>query len=287
MIIANYPYGRLGNQLELGAHLIIFAELSGQRVCMTYFKDYALHFPYFENNFLNSYPRRRGLGRLLDKAVQRCVDLLIEKRFIPCVDYLAEDKWIFFDEMNMDLDPALSILKRSRITALKAWRFRARKVAATYKPQIVKVYTPHSVILEKGRSAIAQLQCDVVIGVHVRWGDYKTAFPENYFGLEVYKQRMSETLGLFPGKKVGFVVCSEEGYIPGLADLQCVFPRGDAVTDLYTLAQCDYILATHSTYSRWASYWADKGIFFIESADKKINSLNDFKIFDFDFHDVG
>ncbi len=50
MIVANFPCGRLGNQLELAAHLIVFSELENRTICLQYLARYAEAFPYFDGS---------------------------------------------------------------------------------------------------------------------------------------------------------------------------------------------------------------------------------------------
>ena len=70
---------------------------------------------------------------------------------------------------------------------------------------------------------------------------------------------MRELAGQFPGRKISFLICSDE---PRNADefsgLSVGFGTASPVSDLYALARCDYILGAKSTFSEWASFYGGK-----------------------------
>ncbi|MEI6115977.1 MAG: alpha-1,2-fucosyltransferase [Burkholderiales bacterium] len=277
MIVANFPYGRLGNQLDLAAHLITFCELSGKTISLQYLSERAEDFPYFDNSPMRVYPARRRLGPLFEKITARVLNKLIQYRLIDQIDFLQKNEWVYFDEPACLANPELVRLRKARFCTLKVWRFRSKTRIREYRALIREVFTPRQSVLDAGRNFIDRLNCDVVIGVHIRWGDYKTAAPALYHDAGIYRDRMLEALALFPGRRVGFIVCTEEGAeIEELAGLTCVFPKADAITDLYTLAQCNYLIASASTFSTWASYWGAIGIYTIEDRQRQIASLGDF-----------
>ncbi len=277
MIVANFPYGRLGNQLNLAAHLITFCEVYGQTIGLQYLEGRADAFPYFDGSPMRVYPSRRRLGPRFEKIAARVIRKLIEYRLIPQVDFLIDNEWIYFDDPAFSDNPELVRLRGAWWCTLKVWRLRSKSRIRDHRSLIRQVFTPRPSILEAGRHFIGRLECEVVIGVHVRWGDYKTEAPDLFHDATVYRERMLEARALFPGRRVGFVVCSEEGRdIDELSDLICVFPKADAITDLYTLAQCDYLIASASTFSTWASYWGGVGLYTIVDTRRQISSLSDF-----------
>lgn len=277
MIVANFPYGRLGNQLDLAAHLITYCEVYGKTISLQYLEGRADAFPYFDESPMRVYPSRRQHGVWFEKISIRIINMLIRYRLIPQVDFLNSNEWVYFDDPMFSDNPELIRLNSAWLCTLKVWRLRSKTRIHEYRSLIRHVFTPRTAVLEAGRRSVASLDCDVVIGVHIRWGDYKTAAPEHYFDAAVYRERMLEARALFPGRRVGFVVCTEEGRdIAEFSDLSCVYPKADAVTDLYALAQCHYLIAPSSTFSTWASYWGGVGLYTIFDGRKPIVSLDDF-----------
>ena len=260
MIVANLPYGRLGNQLDLAAHLITICEVYGKTISLQYLEGRADDFPYFDGSPMRVYPSRRRHGPWFEKIAARVINSLIQRRLISQIDFLTTNEWVYFDDPAFSANPELVRLNRAWLCTLKVWRLRSRTRIHDHRALIRQVFTPRLSILEAGRQSIASLDCEVVIGVHIRWGDYKTAAPELYYDAAVYRERMLE----------------EGRDIEAFSDLTCVFPKADAVTDLYALAQSDYLIAPSSTFSTWASYWGGVGLYTILNRHQPIVSLDDF-----------
>lgn len=95
---------------------------------------------------------------------------------------------------------------------------------------------------------------EVVIGVHIRRGDYK--FFENgkyYYSDREYSKWMQYLYQSNPN--VVFLLCGnekvdEQQYV----NLPVYFMNGSASEDLYCLSRCDYIMGPPSSFSRWAAY---------------------------------
>ncbi|MCS6783545.1 MAG: hypothetical protein NZ482_10320, partial [Gloeomargarita sp. SKYG98] len=64
--------------------------------------------------------------------------------------------------------------------------------------------------------------------------------------------------------------CSDENLIPQghhFSGLPVHWGTGHIIEDLYGLAECDYLIATPSTYSGWASFYGQVPIYFLPSKD--------------------
>ena len=49
-----------------------------------------------------------------------------------------------------------------------------------------------------------------------------------------------------------------------------VLGNGQIVEDMYAFAACDYIVGPPSTYTGWASFYGDKGLYFIRNTADEI-----------------
>lgn len=282
MIVIKYPYGRLGNQLELAAHLITYANKKNRTVSLLYFSKFSDAFPYFENNPICAYPKKffyykSIYGKLIKYALSKSI--VINR--IPKIDFLEKNQWIYYDNEAAYENKEFKKLNESLICEIKVWRFRSTELIKKYRALIKEIFTPNIAVLEDAKKQRKLVGCEVVIGVHIRWGDYKTEAPESYHDIEVYKDKMIEAVKLFKNKTVGFIVCTEEKIeFDTLNELKCVYPKKDAITDLYTLAHCDYIIGAASTFSQWASYWGEVGLFIIYDKSIKIEKISQFEICD-------
>jgi len=103
----------------------------------------------------------------------------------------------------------------------------------------------------------ARSGCDILVGVHIRQGDYR----EHYHGLLFYEtseylQLMEKVQDQLAQRRVRFLVCSD---VPqdsaSFGGLDCVSGPGTELGDLYSLAACDYLVGPASTYSQWAAFY--------------------------------
>ncbi len=104
---------------------------------------------------------------------------------------------------------------------------------------------------------IARRGTDVLIGAHLRQGDYR--FHDQgmlYYETEEYVRLLQRVVGLFPGRKVRILLCSDiEHSVSEFSPLECVFASGTEAEDLYELANTDFIVGPPSSFSQWASFF--------------------------------
>ena len=98
---------------------------------------------------------------------------------------------------------------------------------------------------------------DFLIGVHIRHGDYETfANGMMFYSIEQYASLMQLTMDLFPGRNVTFLICSNVSVaLEPFRGLSVSLAPGHPAVDLYSLAECDAIIGSPSTFSEWASFY--------------------------------
>jgi hypothetical protein len=107
----------------------------------------------------------------------------------------------------------------------------------------------------------------IIIGVHIRYGDYRFMSNGQYFySLQQYRQKMIEIQSLFDYRNVIFFIATNEKldltHFDGLNIFQ--IQNGVALDDLFGLSLCNYILGPPSTFSAWASLFNQTPLYFIE-----------------------
>lgn len=107
-----------------------------------------------------------------------------------------------------------------------------------------------------------------IVGVHVRHGDYRTwrdgCF---YHPFEEYIRSMETMRNSIPGELVFLIVSDEEqdmSLCPG--SLNAFRIRGSEMRDLLLLSRCKYIIATHSSFANWASFYGQVPILTMRDA---------------------
>lgn len=173
----------------------------------------------------------------------------------------------------------------------KGWLTRHNtQYIAQAKKDIQYLYRPRQEITDKAEKMIAKLreQSDIVVGVHIRRGDYATWNEGRFFySLEEYHQFMLRVQQLYNDKRVGFFISSNENFLLDIFQgCNCrrfgKEPSG-AVLDLHTLSICDRIIGPFSSYSRWASFIGEVPLCFLETKNQQFTDNSFSKIVDY-FH---
>lgn len=266
--------GRLANRSILFANIIGFAEEKGYRVINVAFQRYAGLFEATQDSLLCGYPpvqvsprlarSRRTLyrfirwTRLLYHLVFRMTRLVNRFRFLRRWVYAIESP-VGHQAFQLNSSTFLNQIEASRVILLRGWEFRDQHGVTRHADKIRRYFIP----VEKHRKAIdvvidrARAGCELLIGVHIRQGDYQRYLNGRYFyTVAQYADIMRRLRSLSPRAPVGFLVCSDarlgEAHFP---DLPVVVGTGVPVEDLYALARCDLIAGPPSTFTQWASFY--------------------------------
>lgn len=146
------------------------------------------------------------------------------------------------------------------------------------KKELQYIFRPRQEIIDKAEAMIQKIrnQADIVVGVHIRHGDYKTFCNGSfYYTIEDYHRFMKKIQNLYHDKRVAFFISSNEIFeLNQFDDCKCYRffhePSGD-ILDLHTLSLCDRIIGPWSTYSRWASFIGEVPLCFIKHKDQELH----------------
>lgn len=270
MIIARKS-GRLGNRLFTFAHLLANAKEYNYTVLDPVFDEYADYFVGTSQQYLTGYPvgslpgvrwPRKILNYLLyavcnpirsdriawlHSCFHEAIDLhhpatypWQDTEYLSFVHHKAviTNGWVFWDHEN--------VLKHAGILR-----------------KFFMLIPQHSSTVEALLAKCRQMS-SIVVGVHIRRGDYQIAAGGVHFHpISEYAELMRKVETLF-AESICFLVCSDEKLVlsdfPGLS---VVLGPGDAVLDMYSLADCDYIVGVPSTFSGWASFYGQTPLYFI------------------------
>jgi hypothetical protein len=114
---------------------------------------------------------------------------------------------------------------------------------------------------------------DIIIGIHIRQGDYAQHQNGRYFyTIDQYIEVMNAAVKLFFWKNMIFLICSNLKQEQSLfKSFNCVFGSGHLIEDMYALSKCDYIIGPPSSYTMWASFYGEKPLYMIRDVGKTIN----------------
>ena len=268
--------GRLANRMILFANFVALAEEQGHRLINFTFHSYSELFEGTRGNIYCRYPRpeRRSWLDLVPGVAVALRKTRIPYHLTRAAAALNE-RFPVFGQAILTLHelPGQKItlldgpayqekIRPARIVFVYGWWLRTPNLVKKHGGKIRAYFRPVPEFQNASRAAIEPLRrtADIVIGVHIRQGDYRGWQGGKYFFPAArYAAWMNELAAQFPGRKVAFFVCSDEprhaGEFPGLT---VGFGTNSPVADIFALALCDYLLGTKSTFSQWASFYGEK-----------------------------
>lgn len=272
----------MGNQLFLHAHLMAYGLEHKVRFLNLAFKEYNHFFTGTEEHKTPASPAISRFFELIcnwkyfNSAILRLSLFLNHLHFIP-VEYnsISEFKKVDLNEMGR-------IVGANSVAVLNGWIFHSGSLLLKHKSEIRSFFQPtllyEKLICEK----INELKSNpaIYIGCHIRQGDYKNFMNgEFYFSQEKYMAVCFRLTKLFPDQHLRFLFCSDENIKPELLEsFDSVIGSNLSIVDMYSLAQCDYIVGPPSTFSSWASYYGSVPRYQIKEPEK-LFTLEDFEIY--------
>jgi hypothetical protein len=284
LIVLAEKIGQLGNRLFHFGHFIAFGRCHGVAVANPAFDEFARYFPAFSEDVLCRHPAASGRVRPTERRRRaafesfRLLARLGSRLGGPSgpVGLVELAPGEFCDLRS----PAFRReAERRRLLLVAGWLFRDDESFRREADLLRSLFTPHDVHRRRVECAIieARRQCQVLVGVHVRHGDYaQYAGGRHYHPIEDYAAQLERVRELFPGRDVGFLVCSDApANRAAFGDARVTPAPGHQVDDMYALAECDYIVGPPSTYSAWASFYGRVPLYHFEDPHAAI-TLADF-----------
>jgi Glycosyl transferase family 11 len=286
MIIITSKFGQLANRLFIFAHFIAFAVEHNVTLLNPAFEEYAQFFESTYSTLLCPYPTSVGRlpisQRMRNAAYEffRALAFGVQKTQIsnPIVDVMRLTENQECDLSGVDF---LNLVNQKKVVLAKGWLFRDRSNWSKHTDKIRAYFTP----IEPHRSRVQALissirpRGQILVGVHVRQGDYAEFMGGQYFYTAAqYVQVMEKIKVLFSDQEITFLICSNVPQKPeDFSPLNVAFATNHLIEDLYALAQCDYLIGTLSTYTLWASFYGEVPLYTIQDPDRSI-ALSDFSV---------
>jgi len=282
MVVMQNKCGQLGNRLTIFSHFIAGAMEHGYRLYNPTFDEYCRYFPATRQDDFRPWPISvGGRGRLSAAAFERLT--YFAGKVLPRSPWHAFIRWRG-TVPAFDLgDPAFVALARTRTVLVFGWMFRDVPCLLRHAAEVRRFFTPDTEVMDRLRRLAddCRRDADVLVGVHIRRGDYRSAKHNRYcYEDAVYCAKMEQAAALLAGsnRRVRFLGCSNEpldfANYPGLAITR---GPGSALEDMYALAQCDCILGPPSTFSGWASFYGWKPLCWIEDPARPLTH-EDFRL---------
>jgi len=266
MIIITSKYGELGNRLITFSNAIAIARKNNLTVMNFAFDEYADYFVGTSENLFCRFPPKKSLiqpRRFLRALIARVFDHnarvhRICSLFADVIELGWKQRFYFEDPARLGQSEKI---RSGKLTFVSGLYFLDPAGLCEHADVIRKYFQPNpyyqgrvNQIMDTGRQA-----CDVLVGVHVRQGDYIN-FCDGiyYYSNEEFQCEMRKVALLFPEQRVGFLVVSNEPHQVVFSEDLLVFKgSGHFIEDMYCLAACDYIMGPPSTFSIWSSFYGN------------------------------
>ena len=287
MVLIVSKEGQLANRLAHASAFIANSLANNYRLVHFFFEDY---YPFFSEQ-LNQHRsllkvfliKDTGINKIVRSSISLFIRGMLKLRitklpFLEIIDYRKYEQGTPVYNLH---DEKFIRKAKSKIILVYGWLFRDRENQKIFREQLLKIWTPNRHFISNVEQCYFRYKKDhdVIIGVHIRRGDYKK-FNNGvwFYEPEEYYRKIRELAGLkrFAGKKIAFVICTNEKEIcfANGSNFDIFFEERHFVEDLYLLAKCDYIIGPPSTFSIWASYYGSVPLLMITTIDTVINDNN-------------
>jgi hypothetical protein len=284
MLLVMHSPGRLGNKLFLFAHLIAFGIehrrsiinlsfdpyekyfLSIRQICLCPFPAYSAYSPIRSvvRSARQSHATRRGFPPHLRHMFLRIAWTLyhasnrseLHKVLQVITDENLTRHW------DMSAHEFIDLASDKLVLMINGWLFRDWPALRKHDHAVRQFFVPveaHmsqvSLIVGRARRGI-----DILVGVHIRRGDYRTFLEGRFFfEFEQYADILRKLTTLYKYNaemNIGFLICSDEPVpVEPFRGLHIYFGSGHLIEDMYALAQCDLLVGPWSTFCGWASFY--------------------------------
>ena len=295
MVILTQDFDGFGNHLLLTSHFLVNAVEHDYELAIPSFEGYA---PFFEGlagqsvALFGRLPVRLRPNQLVPELLYHALQprwgtsLLLGLPWLPRLlgARIVGDP---ADGGNVDLNsPAyLAQARGPRPLLVHGWQYRDKVNFVRHGDLLRRFFRP---ILPHRRAveqvlATNRAHADVLVGVHIRRGDYAGWHGGAYlFDNATYARAMREMRELFaPEVRVRFLLFSNEPIsATDFAEFDTGRSTDHPVEDLYAMAGCDYLIGPLSTYSMWASFMGRVPLCHLHRPDQPIRALSDFIVFE-------
>lgn len=284
MIVILNPFGQLGNRMMLFSKFITLALEENLEIMNPAFLEYADSFEFFAQNRLGAIPAKNTFWSRTPAVANSAHALMKLAAFtaerLPFLHRRYEVVRAASGKKFNLANPEFIEKSRSKtIFFVEGWPRLQVPYKAKHADQLRKYFRPHSKHQERIDSVLkhALKLGDVLVGIHIRHGDYRTWEDGKYFfPAEEYARVMDRLAELFPDKQVAFLIVSDEPQPRQVFEGQpFLFGDGNEIEDMYSLAACDYIVGPPSTFSGWASFYGRSPRYVLKNSKGPI-SLKDF-----------
>lgn len=241
--------GQTCNQLWIYASSLIHSIDTGERICVLTYDKEIIHFPNLVHSKHFSFPL---YSRIMHKCFGIGTYVKIIRRIIRGKhhDFYPFLIWIFRGKVIKPWDNLYDLNHNDYYDKISTTFAFSKDIEEFVDPQILANAKDY----------------DMIVGVHIRRGDYRFWKSGHYFyEMSQYRVICEQIRNLYPQQKIIFFLSTNE--IINADEWKgvdyFVINKSSAMKDLYCLSKCDIIIGPPSSFSRWAAFIGKKKLCFI------------------------
>jgi hypothetical protein len=285
MVILNSQNSQLANRLWGFSSFIANSIEHNYPLVNVGFYKYRNYFEATKNNNFGNYPittKRTGIGFLdyfYSNIFKNWVSIT-HKTFgstptfykLYCTKFKEDKTTTLFDLNNASF---VNDVKKQKVL-VHGWMFRDPINIRKHRDKLLQFFKPVEPYYSQVMDEIAHATklADVLVGVHIRRGDYATFVNGKWFYTDIqYADMMHQLTRIYAneGKTCAFFVCSNEDInLNNFSGLTLVYKPRHFMVDLYALAKCDVIIGPPSTFSQWAAFYGNKPLVMLLAGNQKL-----------------
>jgi hypothetical protein len=233
------------------------------------------------NDILLRYPYRKSVNctkvqEILASSLNRISLRFLKSKFLRNINSLN----LLQNKTDKDFHELETSIQKNDITFLRGFILnQPYSIFRNVFSKIKEYFEVSSIYTSSINEPLESLkEYDILVGVAIRHGDYKTWQKGKYFlTTEKYQQWMEEVEKVFASSKIGFFIASDEDQDLTIFKNQNFFFRaGHPLSNLYSLSNCDYIASVPSSFAGWAHFIGQVPHLVLDEKVRKIN-INDFQ----------
>lgn len=273
MVIIAYKAGQLCNRLFQFSYFIVNGYEHKYKVVNPSFNDFAEFFESTQQNSFNNLSVSLKITpfKIIDRALIKFSDHYSLNGFNSRVIDIRHQNEIY----NLNNQDFISLAKEKNIF-VKGWLFKDETNLKKHHQLLNHIFKPKPHFSKEIESINTTLRkkYDVIVGVHMRRGDYKEWNDgKYYFADEVYLDKMLKLKSELNEKSQSccfFIASNEDVCLANFKNIDVDYAKRHLMVDLYMLSACDYIIGPPSTFSLWAAFYGHKPFQIIDNENTEI-----------------
>ena len=249
MIVIMAAPGFLGNRTWVQANVLALAAEAQIPVVHPAFEL----FPYFKEEGTSKLTTSGVMSRAIARWVpmwlwRKIYSVNLRTRTFICID--IGESGMFDLEADPDL---IRHFERSGLVFLSGYFLSATGCMERQRERLRQFFSLRPEYERRKANLICRARGDgdILIGVHIRQGDYRTYCDGlMFYTTAEYVEVMASLTKQLPDRTVRFLICSNERQpLSAFEGLDVLMSDEIPVVDMYALACCDYIVGPNSSFS--------------------------------------